>query len=61
MQTMYHPDPSVDLTLCVLELLVPNTGLWDVPRLKQTFMDEYASAVLWLNIEYHKQYFMELH
>lgn len=45
-QPMYRPDGIVDRTLSVSDLLIPHTGLWDVQKVRQLFIDEDIALVL---------------
>lgn len=43
---MYRQDCVVDLTLCISDLLIPNTGLWDSQKIRQLFIEEDVATVL---------------
>lgn len=43
---VYHPEADVVLSMCVEELIIPNTGLWDVQKVRRYFVDDDASLIL---------------
>ena len=52
---MYRQDSVVDLTLCVADLLIPNTGLWDTHKINELFTEEDAASILNIKPMIHKQ------
>lgn len=51
----YLPDADVDLTLCVDELLFPNTEFWDVQKVRSLFVEDDANLILAVKMIQHNQ------
>ncbi|XP_013658983.1 uncharacterized protein LOC106363853 [Brassica napus] len=47
-------DAQVDLTLMVSDLMIPNSNLWDAPRIRSLFVKEDATTILNMIVERHK-------
>lgn len=52
---MYRQDCVVDLTLCVADLLIPNTDIWDAQKIRQLFIEEDANSVLKIKPSIHSE------
>lgn len=52
---MYLPDAVIDLSMTVDELLIPHTGLWDVHKGRQRFVEKDAILILKLKTIQYRQ------
>ncbi|KAF2588982.1 hypothetical protein F2Q70_00040115 [Brassica cretica] len=48
---MYRMDATVDLTLRVSDLLIPNTNLWDTSKVRRIFVEEDANTIVHMRVE----------
>lgn len=44
-------DATVDLTLSVSDLLIPNTNLWDTYKVRRLFVEEDANTIVHMRVE----------